>query len=125
MRSMSVPMTESTNKLLRSHLLRPDWQEDVCFVLYRPSTGAERTSALLGDVVLPLQDERNVHGYASFNASYFLRALQQAEDAGCGLGLAHSHPAGSGWQDMSADDVDAERGHAGQTWSVTDLPLSA
>jgi len=123
MRSLSVAMTDSTHELLRSHLLRADGQEDLCFVLYRPSTGSKRSTALLREVVLPLDNERNLHDNASFNASYFLRALQLAEDARCGLGLAHSHPAGSGWQGMSADDVGAEHGHAGQAWAVTDLPL--
>ncbi|MGI8414310.1 MAG: HesA/MoeB/ThiF family protein [Solirubrobacteraceae bacterium] len=123
MRSLSVAMTESTHELLRSHLLRADGQEDLCFVLYRPSTGSNRSTALIREVVLPSANERNVHGNASFNATYFLRALQLAEDSECGLGLAHSHPAGSGWQGMSPDDVDAERAHAGQAWAVTDLPL--
>lgn len=116
-------MTGATDALLRSHLLRDDHQEDLCFVLYRASTGATRTTALVHDVVLPQDDERNVHGNASFNAQYFLRALQAAEDATCGLGLAHSHPHGSGWQGMSADDINAERGHAPQAWAITDLPL--
>src|SRR4051794_20799291 len=109
-------MTGATDALLRSHLLRADGQEDLCFVLYRRSTGLRRSTALVAEVVLPEPDERNVHGNASFNPTYFLRALRHAEDAECGLGLAHSHPAGSGWQGMSSDDVDAERGHAPQAW---------
>ncbi|MGC9221842.1 MAG: HesA/MoeB/ThiF family protein, partial [Solirubrobacteraceae bacterium] len=120
---MSIAMTGATDALLRSHLLRDDHQEDLCFVLYRPSTGTTRTTALIHDVILPRDDERNIHGNASFNAQYFLRALQAAEDAVCGLGLAHSHPHAYGWQGMSADGIDAERGHAPQAWSVTDLPL--
>ena len=123
MRRVSVALTGGTDDRLRSHLLRFDGQEDLCFVLYRPSTGTVRASALVYDVVLPERDERNVHGNASFNAPYFLRALELAEDAQCGVGLAHSHPGGSGWQGMSSDDVDAERGHAAQAWSVTELPL--
>lgn len=123
MRSVSVAMTGSVDSLLRSHLLREDGQEDLCFLLYRQSTGASRTSALVGDVLLPLDGERQVHGNASFSSSYFLRALQRAEDERCGLALVHSHPGGRGWQDMSADDVDAELRHAGQSWSVTDHPL--
>lgn len=123
MRRLGVALTGATDHLLRSHLLRSDGQEDLCFVLYRPSTGERRMSALVHDVLLPGPDERNVHNNVSFNASYFLRALQKAEDTGSGLGLAHSHPSGAGWQGMSSDDIDAERGHAGQAWSVTDLPL--
>jgi proteasome lid subunit RPN8/RPN11 len=123
MRRLSVAMTEQTNEILQSHLLRADGQEDLCFVLYRRSTGAGRTTGLVGKVILPRPDERNLHGNVSFNAPYFLRALGEAEDAGCGLGLVHSHPSGSGWQDMSSDDVDAERSHAAQAWAVTDLPL--
>ena len=57
MRRMSVAMTGSTDEMLRSHLLRGDGQEDLCFVLYRASTGVTRSSALLGEVVLPLEDD--------------------------------------------------------------------
>lgn len=123
MQRLSAALTGSIHALLCSHLLRADGQEDLCFVAYRPSTGASRSTALVVDAILPQADERNVHGNASFNANYFLRALQLAEDEGCGLGLAHSHPGGGGWQGMSSDDIDAERGHAAQCWAVTGLPL--
>lgn len=116
-------MTGDVDARLRAHLLRADRQEDLCFLLYHNSTGATRRSAVVFDVVLPAQGDRDVHGNASFRAPYFLRALRAAEEAGAGLALAHSHPGGRGWQDMSTDDVDAERGYAGQTLAATGLPL--
>jgi molybdopterin-synthase adenylyltransferase len=123
MRRLSAVMTGDVDARLRAHLLRADGQEDLCFVVYHPSTGATRRTAVIFDVVLPTQGDRNVHGNASFQARYFLRALATAEEAGAGLALAHSHPGGRGWQDMSPDDIDAERGHAGQAWAATGLPL--
>ena len=50
-----------------------------CLATYAPSTGATRTSAVLG------------------------RA------AGEGGAALHSHPGGSGWQDVSGPDYDTER----------------
>jgi molybdopterin-synthase adenylyltransferase len=120
---LSSAMTSDTAERLSDHLLRSDGQEDLCFALYRASTGTSRSSALVAEPILPEADERKVHGNASFTADYFLRALGLAEEAGAGLALAHSHPSGRGWQGMSIDDLKAERGHAAQAWAVTGLPL--
>lgn len=54
--------------------------------------------------------------------AYFERALGEAIAEGAGLAFLHSHP-GPGWQDMSADDVAAEEGHAAATFGATSLPL--
>jgi len=62
-------------------------------------------------------------GNASFEPRYFLRALARASAEGAGLALLHSHPGGIGWQGMSSDDANAERGHAVQTLVATGLPL--
>jgi molybdopterin-synthase adenylyltransferase len=120
---ISVAITAAVDAALRRHLLREDGQEDLCFALWRPSTGERRRSHLVVDPIFPGNGERNVHGNASFEPQYFLRALQHAANAGAGLVMLHSHPLGRGWQDMSSDDIAAERGHAAQSFAFTDLPL--
>lgn len=121
--SHSVALTTEVALALRDHLKRDDGQEDLCFVLWRPSTGSERLSALVFDVVLPVPDERHVHGNASFEGRYLLRAAGIAADGGCGLALIHSHPGGEGWQRLSDDDSNAERSHAAQVRAITGLPF--
>lgn len=120
---LSVATTTAVAARLTTHLRRPDGQEDVCFVLWRPGTGTTRTTALVYDLVLPAEGEREVHGNASFSDTFFLRAAGLAAEAGAGLGLIHSHPRGQGWQRLSPDDHKAEAGHAGQSIAITGLPL--
>jgi molybdopterin-synthase adenylyltransferase len=79
---------------------------------------------LIGDPILPQAGERDIHGNASFTASYFLRALDVAAAQDAGLALLHSHPGGRAWQDMSSDDVAAERRYAAQTHALLGLPLA-
>jgi hypothetical protein len=121
--SWSAALDAVSARALAEHLLRPDGQEDVCFALWRRASGAARSSALIADPILPHAGERQVHGNASFNAAYFLRAAQIAHDRGAGLTLLHSHPDGRGWQGMSPDDIAAERGHAAQAEVLTGQPL--
>jgi hypothetical protein len=78
---------------------------------------------LVADLILPERGDRRVHGNASFEPRYFERALEAAHAANAGLALLHSHPFGEGWQFMSQDDVDAERGHAAAAFGATGLPL--
>ena len=118
----SVAMTTDISNQSLEHLLRPDGQEDLCFALWFPSQGKTRTTALVTELVLPAEDERSVHGNVEFTAHYFERALDLAIARGCGLALLHSH-CGPGWQNMSADDVVAERGHAAATKGATEMPL--
>lgn len=122
-RRLSVATTADVAAGLTTHLRRHDGQEDVCFVLWRPSTGHARTTAVVYDLVLPGKGDREVHGNASFSDTFFLRAAAVAAEAGAGLGLIHSHPRGQGWQRLSEDDHGAEAGHAGQTVTITGLPL--
>ena len=116
-------MTAAVHETVRGHLLRNDGQEDLCFAVWYPSQGATRTTAVLQRLILPLPGERNVHGNASFEPQFFVRAMAEAAAAGGGLALLHSHPFGRGWQGMSRDDVLAEHGNAGAAFGATKLPF--
>jgi len=118
----SVAMTEGINEVLVRHLVRADDQEDLCFALWKPSAGLNRTSALINAVILPEPGDREVHGNASFNPQYVERAVAAALAAGSGIAFLHSHPA-SGWQAMSSDDVRAEQGLAPTIAGATRLPV--
>jgi hypothetical protein len=116
-------MTEVVGETARKHLLRADGQEDLCFALWRPSTGQTRKTALIYRLLLPLRGERNVHGNVSFEPQYFQRALSEAVTEGAGVALLHSHPGGRGWQGMSSDDINTESGHAAAVYGATLLPF--
>ncbi|RIV37092.1 ThiF family adenylyltransferase [Micromonospora radicis] len=118
-----MAMTTTVATRLAEHLSRSDGQEDLCFLTWRPSTGATRTSAVIGEVIWPERGERLLHGNVSFTSGYFLRAAAHAAETGAGLALVHSHPKGRGWQDLSDDDHAAESGHAAQAVALTGLPL--
>src|SRR5436309_1455528 len=83
----AAAMTGEVDRALRDHLARADGQEDICFALWRPSLGSERTTAIVSDPILPHDSERNVHGNASFEGAYLARAAGIAADAGAGLVL--------------------------------------
>jgi len=104
------------------HLLRPDQQEDLCFALWYPSKGVDRTTALIHSLILPKSGERAVHGNASFKPAYFERALQLAQIQGAGLAFMHSH-LGPGWQGMSRADIQAEQTKAAAVKAATGLPF--
>lgn len=118
----SVALTDDLYQKVKSHLIRKDGQEDLCFALWSPSQGRERSSALIRKLLLPQKDERKVHGDASFTAAYFQRALAETMKENAGLAFMHSHPF-PGWQEMSPDDILAEKGHAAATKAATGLPL--
>lgn len=121
--SFSVSMPTELHDEVCLHLLRQDGQEDICFALWYPSQGNSRFSAVLQQLILPKEGDRNVHGNASFESTYFERALSKAAAEGAGLALLHSHPRGLGWQDMSPADVCAEQGNAGVVFGATGFPL--
>ncbi len=118
-----VAMTATVDPVARDHLLRTDGQEDLCFALWNPSRGQTRTTALIERLVLPREGDRLVHGNVSFAPKYFERVLAEASSARSGLALLHSHPLGSGWQDMSNPDILAEQGNAGPVFGATELPF--
>jgi hypothetical protein len=118
-----VTMTSGAAASLEKHLLREDGQEDICFAIWHPSNGRDRSTAVVREIVLPFVGERSVHGNAAFTGAYFLRAAGLAASGQGGVAIMHSHPGGRGAQGLSADDYAAESGHAGQAMSLTGLPL--
>lgn len=118
----SVSLTEEVNQQLLDHLVRTDGQEDLCFALWNPSRGSGRMTALVESAVLPRNGDRRVHGNASFNPQYVDRVVGEALKRGCGIAFLHSHPA-SGWQNMSRDDVAAEKLLAPTVMGATGLPI--
>jgi hypothetical protein len=119
----SAAMTGAIDRVARTHLLRCDGQEDLCFALWFPSTGRTRSTALIGELLLPVPGDRTVHGNVSFNPAFLERALAEATARGAGVALLHSHPNGRHWQGMSRDDVTTENGIAGPVFGATSLPL--
>ncbi|OZB41959.1 MAG: hypothetical protein B7X46_14735 [Thiomonas sp. 15-66-11] len=118
-----VALTEELHEAAKDHLLRPDGQEDICFALWRQSTGATRQSALIQSLILPREGDRLLHGNVSFTPQFFERALAEAAAAGLGLAMLHSHPAGTGWQEMSEPDRVAESSNAGAVLGATGRPF--
>ncbi|UIJ97411.1 ThiF family adenylyltransferase [Rhizobium leguminosarum] len=122
-KAYSVALTAEANAILNAHLLRADGQEDLCFAVWHPSSGASRMTALIHRLILPNAGERSVHGNVSFNPPYLERAVSEANRVGGGVALLHSHPDGRGWQNMSRDDINAEQGNAPACFGATGLPL--
>ena len=124
--SFEVVLTSEANLTSTEHLLqhfnRNKRQEDLCFALWRPSTGESRRSALIDEIILPKEGERLLHGNASFEPDYLARSVRVAREKKAGLAFMHSHPV-SGWQGMSGADVDAERDVLAYPAGATGLPF--
>ena len=124
--SFEVAMTAEVSSEASSHLLRHFGagarQEDLCFALWRPSTGSTRRTGIIYEILLPMEGERDLHGNASFQPSYLARSIEMAVRDGAGVAFMHSHP-GSGWQGMSCDDTLAERDVLAYPAGATGLPL--
>jgi hypothetical protein len=118
----SIALTSATNEILKNHLLRSDGQEDICYALWSPGKGANRLTALVAEPILPLENERHVHGNASTTSEYLSRATVLAMAKGAGVAFLHSHP-WPGWQDMSRDDRATELRQAASVKAATDFPL--
>lgn len=107
-----VVLTPGAHDEAASYLLR-DFQQGIrqerlCFALWRPSRGVERFTGVVRELILPGPDEVNLHGNVSFEGKYLTRAVHSARRQNAGLAMLHSHPY-DGWQDMSEEDVVAER----------------
>lgn len=80
MKAFSVVMTDEIHQQLFTHLIREDEQEDLCFATYIPSSGTNRSTGILSKIILPENDERNVHGNVGFMPHYFERVLKIAAE---------------------------------------------
>lgn len=107
---------------LLQHILLGKRQEDMCFALWHPSTGLTRTTAIVAEVILPQEGERELHGGASFMPSYVERVTGLALEKGMGIAFLHSHFT-PGWQGMSPEDITAEQRLAPRVFAITGLPL--
>ena len=112
---------EGKDHLLR-HYLDGREQEELCFALWRQSTGTRRKTAIVYQIIKPHRTERSLHGNASFEPHYLSRAIREAKRQGAGLAFLHSHPT-RGWQGMSSDDVVAERDVISYPARITKHPL--
>lgn len=119
-------LTGNVHEQACAHLLRHVRegyrQEELCFALWRPSTGATRQSALIFQIVLPQEGERHLNGNASFEPDYLTRVVKLAISRKVGLAFMHNHLS-EGWQDMSNPDVIAERDRIAPLARVSGLPL--
>lgn len=116
--AMSAPIDEQ----LREHLCKGRKQEDLTFAYWRPSEGQTRTSAVLGQLVLPRDRDRVLQGNVAFQPQYLRRVLADRPE-GAGVALLHRHLR-PGWQGMSHDDIVAERDRlAGAAWGQSGLPV--
>lgn len=113
---------EKACSLLLRHVRQGLMQEELCFALWRPSTGASRKSALVFEVVPPLAGDCHRRGNVSFEPSYLARAVRLACARNAGLALMHNHLS-DGWQAMSKEDVIAERDRVSPPVRATSLPL--
>ena len=124
--TFEAAITDDAASKLTDHLLqhfnRGCHQEDLCFALWRPSTGTNRRTALIDEVLLPEEDERILTRNVSFAPKFLARAVRAALKKGTGLAFMHSHP-GFGWQGMSPEDIRAERDIIGFPARATGLPL--
>lgn len=120
--ALAVALTARLDSELVAHVNKGHLQEDLCFAYWRPSRGSGRFTAVLHQLNLPRKDERLLQGNVAFTSEYLARVLGECP-TGCGIALVHSH-VGPGWQDMSDDDIVAERDRlAGVVASHTRLPV--
>ena len=120
--AMTAGVSECANTHLLNHYQQGGLQEDLCFALWRPSTGSGRTTGLVYEILLPEAGDRLLHGNASFQPNYLARAMRRAVVDEAGLAFMHSHP-GKGWQGMSPTDIVAERDVLAYPAGATGLPL--
>ena len=119
-------LTSEANEIACNHLLKHyrqgKQQEDLCFGLWTPSTGAERETAIVTSILPPTRSESHLHGNVSFEPSYLTRVTRAAIKSRKGLVFMHSHPK-AGWQDMSVLDIRAERDRIADVAKATGMPL--
>ena len=119
-------MREKLHRKLESHLASRfqlgSVQEEACLAIWRRGDGLNRYTGVLGEVFLPKDGERDLHGNVTVHGSYLNRVLDEAVRASAGVAVLHSHP-GPGWQSLSRMDDDTERNIIAPLVRETGLPL--
>jgi molybdopterin-synthase adenylyltransferase len=125
-RERSVVLTETLHHTLESQLLqgvrRNQRQEYLCLALYRTTRGAQRDTAVVFEMVAPMDGELVLEGNVGYQPAYLERVIDLAREQEAGVVVLHNHFT-NGWQGMSEDDVRAEQGRAGWVLAGTGLPL--
>ena len=119
---MTSEAAQTATRHLLQHYQQGKRQEDLCFALWRPSTGLNRKAGIVYEVILPKAGERHLTGNASFTHGYAGRAIMEARRQSAGLAFMHSHPY-PGWQGLSYPDEKAERIALAPPTRATGLPL--
>ena len=121
-----VILREALHNLLADHLLKGfrlgGLQEEACLALWRQGDGFNRYTGILGEVVLPTNGDRDLHGNVTVQGRYLNRVLDSALKSEAGVAVLHSHP-GHGWQALSSMDDDTERNIIAPFVRETGLPL--
>ena len=121
-----VILREASHRKLADHLSRGfrrgGLQEEACLALWRPGDGCNRYTGLLGEVVLPRDGDRDLHGNVTVQGGYLNRVVDRALAASAGVAVLHSHP-GPGWQGLSPTDDHTERNIVAPFVRETGLPL--
>jgi molybdopterin-synthase adenylyltransferase len=102
--------------------IRDDGQENLTFALYTLSKGLKCQTALIHTLILPEQNDHQIHDNVSFNRQYLERVYNLAMKEESGIVFLHSHPS-IGWQGVSKDDVAAEQYISRGALTCTELPL--
>ena len=121
-----VVIREALHQELADHLLsgfrRGRCQEEACFALWHRGDGFNRYTGVLGEVLLPTDGDRDLHGNVTVHTGYLNRVLDRALKERAGVAALHSHP-GPGWQALSGMDYDTERNVLAPFVRETRLPL--
>lgn len=121
-----ILVREALHRRLVDHLLsrlrRGEYQEEACLALWHRGDGVSRYTGVLGEVILPENGDRSLHGNVTVHSGYMNRVLDLAVKARAGVAVLHSHPV-SGWQALSDVDEHAERDLIAPFIRETRLPL--
>lgn len=121
-----VVLREVLHRQLADHLLsgfqRGGLQEEACLALWCRGDGFSCYTGILGEVFLPGEGDRDLHGNVTVQGGYLNRVLDRALKSRAGVAVLHSHP-GPGWQALSIMDDDTERNILAPFIRETGLPL--
>ena len=121
-----VVIREALHQELASHLLSGFrygfGQEEACLALWRRGDGFNRYTGIIGEVMLPQDGDRDLHGNVTVHSGYLNRVLDRALAERAGVAVFHSHP-GPGWQELSGMDRHTEGVVVAPFVRETRLPL--